>query len=70
MAVAEIPAGPVEAIARKERSLFQQSLHRLLQNKMAVISMVFHCLFVFRFLYYRPIYQCFSGSHSTRSDGE
>ena len=41
MAVAEIPAGPVEAIARKERSLFQQSLSRLLQNKMAVISMVF-----------------------------
>ncbi len=41
MAVAEIPAGPVDAVVRKERSLLQQSLHRLLQNKMAVIGMVF-----------------------------
>ena len=41
MAVAEIPAGPIDAVVRKERSLSQQSLHRLLQNKMAVISMVF-----------------------------
>jgi oligopeptide transport system permease protein len=47
MAVAEIPTGPVDAVVRKERSLFQQSLHRLLQNKMAVISMVFIALLFF-----------------------
>ena len=51
MAVAEIPAGPVEAAVRKERSLFQQSLHRLLQNKMAVASMIFIAiLFVLAFI--------------------
>ena len=44
MAVAEIPAGPVEVVTRKERSLFQQSMHRLFQNKMAVVGMIFIAL--------------------------
>ena len=47
MAVAEIPAGPVEVVTRKEQSLLQQSLNRLLQNKMAVISLVFIALLFF-----------------------
>lgn len=51
MAVAEIPAGPVEATARKERSLFQQSIHRLLQNKAAIASIIFIAiLFVTSFI--------------------
>lgn len=41
MAVAEIPAGQAGVVTRKERSLFQQSLQRLLANKVAVISMIF-----------------------------
>lgn len=41
MSVAEIPATGVGAVTRKERSLFQESLHRLRKNKVAVGSLIF-----------------------------
>lgn len=42
MAVAEIPSGHADPVlARKERSLLQESLHRLLKNKAATVSLVF-----------------------------
>ncbi len=51
MAVAEIPAGQPEIITRKERSLFQQSLQRLLQNRVAVVSLIFLViLFIIAFI--------------------
>ncbi|MDX1414766.1 MAG: ABC transporter permease [Candidatus Promineifilaceae bacterium] len=50
MAVAEIPTG-VEIVTRKERSLFQQSMQRLLQNKIAVASLIFLIiLFIIAFI--------------------
>lgn len=48
MAVAEIPSGHTDPVlVRKERSLFQESMHRLFKNKAATISLVFICILVF-----------------------
>ena len=69
MAVAEIPAGPVDIVVRKERSLFQQSIHRLLQNKIAVISLIFLVILFISGVYYRPVHKRFSGSAAARSLG-
>ena len=47
MAVAEIPATDTVIVTREERSLFQQSVHRLRKNKVAVASLFFIVLLFF-----------------------
>jgi len=48
MAVAEIPSKHTDPVlVRKERSLFQESMHRLFKNKAATISLVFIALLMF-----------------------
>ena len=41
MAVAEIPAADTGIVTREERSLWQESLHRLRKNRLAVVSLIF-----------------------------
>ena len=47
MAVAEIPGSESGIVTREERSLLQESLHRLRKNKMAVISLIFILILAF-----------------------
>lgn len=47
MAVAELPAAESGIVTRKERSLWQESLHRLRKNKVAVVSLIFIIILVF-----------------------
>jgi oligopeptide transport system permease protein len=47
MAVAEIPASESGIVTREERSLFQESLHRLRKNRMAVLSLIFILVLAF-----------------------
>ncbi len=48
MSVAEIPSGQVDDVfVRKERSLLQESIHRLLQNRASMISLIFITILMF-----------------------
>jgi oligopeptide transport system permease protein len=48
MAVAEIPSGHADPVlARKERSLLQESLNRLFKNKAATVSLIFIIILMF-----------------------
>ncbi len=47
MEVAELPATGAGTVTRKERSLFQESLHRLRKNKVAVGSLIFIIILFF-----------------------
>lgn len=48
MSVAEIPSGQIDdVLVRKERTLLQESIHRLLQNRAATISLIFIAILVF-----------------------
>ncbi|MCA9951509.1 MAG: ABC transporter permease [Anaerolineales bacterium] len=60
MSVAEIPSGQIDGIpVRKERSLLQESIHRLFQNRAATISLIFIIILMFLAFIVAPLTEVF-----------